>query len=63
MAANATPMALAAKSSQSPLRFSVQYSCNNSMIPLITIGAMNAQINSFQKSGFGADGYILSIVR
>ena len=52
MAANATPMALAAKSSQSPLRFSVQYSCNNSMIPLITIGAMNAQINSFQKSGF-----------
>ena len=48
MTANVTPMALAVRSSQSPLRFSVQYSCSNSMMPLITIGAMNAQINSFQ---------------
>lgn len=51
MAASVTPVALAARSSQSPLRRPlVQYSCKSSIIPLITIGASQAKRKSFALS-------------
>ena len=46
-APSVTPTALAVRSSQSPLRVLVQYSCNSSMTPLMMIGAIQAQKNSF----------------
>ena len=47
-AASVTPVASAAKSSQSPLRWPpVQYSCNNSMTPPMIIGISHPQKNNF----------------
>jgi hypothetical protein len=45
--ASVTPMALAAKSSQLPLRVVVRYSCISSSTPLIAMGARKAQKKSF----------------
>ena len=51
-AASVTPVALAAKSSQSPLLLPpVQFSCSISISPLIITGASHAHIKSFIVSG------------
>ena len=41
-----TPQVFAKKSNQSPPRYVVQYSCNISIIPLITIGHKTAPIQA-----------------
>lgn len=47
--ARVTPKELAARSNQSPLRCAVQYSCNSSMTPLMTMGASHAQRKSLPR--------------
>ena len=48
--AKVTPVLLAAKSSCSPPQYVVQYSCNNSMTPLIRMGNNHANKKSFLPS-------------